>query len=99
MEYPLIVGPEAEAELTMARDWYEERRAGLGREFLHAVGDAFDRIQQNPLGYAPTYKHVRQLLIRRFPYVVCYTFDGNSINVMAVLHGHRDPNEWERRLQ
>ena len=98
MEYPLIVGPEAEAELAVARDWYEEQRPGLGSEFLQTVSDAFERIRQNPLGFAQTYKHVRQMLIERFPYVVCYTFDGNSINVLAVLHGHRDPNEWKRRL-
>lgn len=99
MEYPLIVGPEAESEMALARDWYEEQRVGLGREFLQAVSDGFERIRQNPLAFAQTYKHVRQLLIKRFPYVVCYTFDGNSVIVLAVLHGNRDPHEWKRRLQ
>jgi hypothetical protein len=56
MEFPLIVGPEAEADLADARDWYEERRSGLGREFLQCVSEAFDRIQENPLGCAQTYK-------------------------------------------
>jgi toxin ParE1/3/4 len=99
MDYPLIVAPEAEAELARARDWYEEQRPGLGREFLLSVVEAFERIQQNPRTFAHSYKHVRQMLIKRFPYVVCYTFDESSINVLAVLHGHRDPNEWKRRLK
>ncbi len=99
MRYPLIVAPEAEAELARARDWSEERRSGLGREFLSSVNDAFERIQRSPLAFAQTHKHVRQMLVRRFPYVVCYTFDGRSVHVLAVLHGHRDPNEWQRRLK
>jgi plasmid stabilization system protein ParE len=99
MEYDLFVGPEAEAELLLARDWYEERRAGLGREFLSSVSEAFDRIQRTPLAFSPSYRDVRQVLARRFPYVVCYTVGGNVINVIAVLHGHRDPNEWKRRVR
>jgi plasmid stabilization system protein ParE len=99
MEYLLIVGPEAEAEVALARDWYEKQRAGLGREFLQSVSEAFVRIQRNPLAFAETYKNVRQMLIKRFPYVVCFTCDGNSVNVLAVFHGRRDPGEWKRRLQ
>jgi plasmid stabilization system protein ParE len=99
MGAPLIIGPEAEAELAFARDWYEEQRPGFGREFLQSVSDTFERIQQNPLSFAPSYKSVHQALIRRFPYVVCYTFDGSSVTVLAVLHGHRDPNEWRRRVE
>jgi hypothetical protein len=98
MAFSLTVAPEAEAELTFARDWYEEQRSGLGREFLHSVSDAFARIQENPFGFAQTYKHVRQMLIKRFPYVVCCTCDETSINMLAVLHGHRDPSEWKTRL-
>lgn len=99
MEYSLIVAPEAEADLARARDWYEEQRSGLGREFLLCVDELLVRIQRTPLAFAATYKHVRQALVRRFPYVVCCTFDGQTANVLAILHGHRDPNEWKRRLR
>jgi plasmid stabilization system protein ParE len=99
MTYRLIVAPEAEAELAGACDWYDERRTGLGRELLSCIDDAMERIQRDPLAFAVTYKNVRQSLVRRFPYVICYTFDGHTVNVSAVFHGHRDPNEWKRRLR
>jgi plasmid stabilization system protein ParE len=99
MTYPLIVAPEAEAELADARDWYDERRSGLGGELIECVNESFERIQQNPLAFATTYRDVRQTLIRRFPYVICYTFDGETVTVLAVFHGHRDPKEWKRRLR
>lgn len=34
---PFQFHPEAELELTEAAEWYEERGAGLGREFLRSV--------------------------------------------------------------
>ena len=66
MVNPLVVSPEAEAELVEA--------------------------------YPQVHKTVRQILVRRFPYVICYTFAGGVIHILAVFHGHRDPDEWKRRL-
>jgi plasmid stabilization system protein ParE len=98
MVYDLFVSPEAEREISVAYEWYEEQQAGLGREILLSVNDALERIQRNPLAFTQSYREVRQSLIKRFPYVTCYIFDGKSIHVLAVLHGHRDPNEWQKRL-
>jgi plasmid stabilization system protein ParE len=98
MPYPLIVSPEAEVDLVRARDWYDGQRPDLGHEFLNCVDDLLKRIAQNPLAFAESYKNVRQSLVRRFPYVTCYIFDGKLVNVLAVFHGHRDPEEWKRRL-
>ncbi len=43
----LIVRPEAEEEITEAFDWYEERMAGLGFEFLLCVEAVFNSIQRS----------------------------------------------------
>jgi hypothetical protein len=37
MSLPIILRPEAQADMLLARDWYEEQRAGLGAEFAEAV--------------------------------------------------------------
>jgi plasmid stabilization system protein ParE len=94
---PLIINPEAEDDLSQAYDWYEERRPGLGREFLQSVEEVFDRIRRTPEIHGVAYKRVRQTLVRRFPYIVCYTFDSECVKVIAVFHGHRDPSEWKSR--
>lgn len=39
---PLIIRPKAEAEMTEAFDWYEDRSPGLGSEFLLCVDAAFN---------------------------------------------------------
>lgn len=97
MAYPLIVNSEADADLQQAFLSYEQQRGGLGREFVASVNEVFERIQDNPLAFAKTHKTIRQTLVKRFPYVVCYTFDGHGIHVLAVFHGHRTPETWKLR--
>jgi hypothetical protein len=62
MAYPLVVSPEAEAELARGREWYGEQSAGLGTEFVNCVDEVFTRIQRAPLAFAEAYKNVRQTL-------------------------------------
>ncbi|MCO6454381.1 MAG: hypothetical protein J5I93_03615 [Pirellulaceae bacterium] len=42
--------------------------------------------------------NVRQTLVKRFPYVVCYVFEEDRVDVIAVFHGHRDPTVWTSRV-
>ena len=49
VSYTLIIRPEAEADMTEAFDWYEERKAGLGHEFLAEVRSVFRQVEENPL--------------------------------------------------
>jgi|CXWL01.1.fsa_nt_gi plasmid stabilization system protein ParE len=98
MACELIIEPEAELDLEQAVDWYNEQRPGLGREFLECVEEVFDRIRQLPEIYPVVYRTARLALARRFPYAICYVYYDNTVYVMAVFHGHRDPNVWQDRL-
>jgi hypothetical protein len=42
MKLPLLVTPDAEADLTDAKAWYEKRREGLGNEFVLCVEAGLD---------------------------------------------------------
>ena len=97
MSHLLIVRPEAEADLTEGRDWYEEQREALGGEFLTAVDEVFDRIRETPELYAAEYKAIRRAGMNRFPYVVYYHILGDIVEVVAVQHGSRDPRRWRSR--
>ena len=98
MSYPLTVLPDVEADMTDAYRWYEERRPGLGRDFLQRIDEVFPRKSNSPELYSLTHKTVRQALVTQFPYVVCYIWDDHQIEVVAVFHGHRDPTSWRSRI-
>jgi hypothetical protein len=56
MSWPLIVNPEAEADLAEAKAYYDGRRDGLGDEFLACVEDVFDRLRQTPTMHAKCFR-------------------------------------------
>ena len=98
MNYSIIVQPEAEEDLSVAFDWYEKSRVGLGYDFLLQVDAGFNFITRHPNshenGYAGTKKH----LIKRFPYKIIYTIDQNNIVILAVLHSRRNPELLKKRI-
>jgi hypothetical protein len=47
MKRTLLVSPEAEAELQSAAIWYEERRPGLGIEFVAVVDRILEPILES----------------------------------------------------
>ena len=70
MSRPLILRPEAEADLAEAKDWYETQREGLADEFRECIDEAMDRIHEMPELQVEIYKGVRRRLVRRFPYAI-----------------------------
>ena len=98
MAIELIFAPEVEQDLREAFDWYQERRPGLGEEFLTCVDACIQVICRDPEMQTPIYKEYRRGLLRRFPYSVFYEFSGNTVTVYCVFHNSQDPAKWRRRL-
>lgn len=98
MNRPLIVNPEAEADLADARAWYDGQRAGLGDLFLARVEEVFARIERTPELFDKAFHDLRLTRVRRFPYVVVYRIDDDQITVVAVYHTSCDPSGWQRRV-
>ncbi len=48
MKYNLIIRPEAEEDLTSAFLWYENRRRGLGYDFLLQIEAGLKFIERTP---------------------------------------------------
>ena len=93
----VIFRPAAEAELQEAYEWYEEREPGLGVEFIRCVDSGVQLIRRHPEIYPMIHKHVRQGVVRRFPYSVMYFTAGDAVIVTSVFHAARDPKIWKRR--
>ena len=60
MTRQVVFRPEAEGEVLEAREWYETKRSGLGKEFAQAVDEMVDHIVENPLAYQRAYKETRR---------------------------------------
>lgn len=89
--------PQVADDLRDAADWYEEKRSGLGDEFLAEFWLAIDSITDRPLSFAVASTGLRACRLARFPYVVHFRFDQDEIVVFAVMFGGRDPSTWADR--
>lgn len=98
MSCELIIRPEAEADMAEAFDWYDERRAGLGGEFLAEVNAVFEKVIEHPLRFAVLYRDVRRALVRRFPYKVFFYIEAHKAVVIGVIHAKRHPRAWQSRV-
>ena len=103
MRKPLRLDREAEDEIEAGWRWYEERRPGLGAEFLAAVEEALLRLEGPAVSFAvagmPQTLGVRRVLMRRFPYSVVFVDLPAERRVLAVAHGRRRPGFWKDRLR
>jgi plasmid stabilization system protein ParE len=97
MSLPVVLRPEAQQDLTDAETWYERQRSGLGQDFLAEVSVKFDEIAAQPQMYAVAWKDMRAAPLRRFPFVVYYRAWDDRVEVVAILHGSRDPATWQAR--
>ena len=94
---PLKFHPEAEREMNDAASWYEAQQCGLGKRLLHAIEDAIGRIVLNPEIFQLVDKDVRRCLTRPFPFGVLFRSGPELIEILAVMHLHREPEYWKHR--
>ncbi len=90
--------PEAEAELTEARQWYSHHRKDLDLEFMQCIEVALSRILSNPYFFPVIYRSLRRAVVRRFPFAILYEVTAEEIEIIAVFHSRRNPNVWKSRL-
>lgn len=98
MSRELIIRQPAKAETAEAYDWYEERKPGLGGEFLTAVEAVLAVIQRAPERFPVVLGPARKARLRRFPYAIYYIWREDLISMIAVFHAKRNPQVLLERL-
>jgi plasmid stabilization system protein ParE len=103
MSKPIRVDLDAEEEITVALDWCEAQRHGLGREFLTDFREAIHSLRKpgpecRPALGIPAALKVRRKLLRRFPFAIVFVELETSIRIIAVAHARRRPGYWKPRV-
>ncbi|MEW6263455.1 MAG: type II toxin-antitoxin system RelE/ParE family toxin [Thermodesulfobacteriota bacterium] len=98
MKHRVMIRPEAEADLIESFSWYEDKRQGLGYDFLLQVEAGLNFIIKDPAIHPPAYKGTRKHFIKRFPYKRIYLIEHETIIVLAVIHGRRSSELINERM-
>ena len=97
---PYSLTEEAIEDLRLVRDYYDAIRIGLGDEFLDEFEVAMGKVCRNPLAFDPLGRSTyRRIIMERFSYSVIYSTSANEIEVAVVVHTHRRPTVWRKRLK
>lgn len=88
----------ADAELTEAIAYYDEKASGLADRFLAEVKSATRNIETYPEMAPADDEGVRAKVLDRFPYSIMYVVEEYELFIVAIAHHSRRPSYWADRL-
>ena len=91
MVYNLVVLSQAILEIEDALDWYEEQKYGLGYELLDEIDFCYLKLTKRPEHYSYINASYRRIKTERFPYVLIYSLNGDTVTVNSFRHVKRKP--------
>jgi len=99
MKFAVEYNPEFFNDLVDAVDWYNDRQIGLGTRFFNKVKKQTTKLSTSALHFAVRYDDVRCMRIEKFPYLVHYRVNKQTLTVKieALFHTSRDPKIWYER--
>ncbi len=81
----------ATLEFNEAALYYGAIDGDLGERFTAATEVAVAEIKALPLLARRWDGQARKARVRRFPFAVVYWMDGDTVNIVSVMHLHREP--------
>jgi plasmid stabilization system protein ParE len=88
----------ARAELLEAQAFYTAISPALGRRFAQALAQATESIARAPETWPQVSRSLRRYVVKKFPDVLLYRADGDTILIVAVAHQSRRPGYWLKRV-
>jgi plasmid stabilization system protein ParE len=88
---------DAAAEYEAAFDWYFERSQLAAQKFSIELSHAVESVAENPQRWPRHLLNTRRFFLRHFPFAVIYRELPSTIQILAVAHGHRQPDYWRNR--
>lgn len=98
MTLRIVFRRAAKSEYEDAAAWYNERRPGLGEEFMVEIEEAIAKAAEAPERYSIALGNVRRTVARRFPFSIYFRVRIDVLVVLAVFHGRRNPAICQRRV-
>jgi plasmid stabilization system protein ParE len=99
MAFRVILKPGAEDDTDIAYNWYENQQLGLGEDFLKELEFFYEKLEQNPTAFGNAETNVRQVVLKRFPYVIVFEIEKKDVVVYGIFHKRQRPDIRRKRKQ
>ena len=84
-------------DLAAAVAYYDDISMDLGNRFRASVRNRIESITNRPDSYGCIHEQLRAAMVDRFPYVVLYEHDKETVAILGIFHASSDPERWFAR--
>jgi len=93
LSYALEITELAEIEYIEIYHFYRNITAQLGNKFELETETIFEKIQNNPFLFQRKFKHYREAVYKKFPYVIIYEIIDKTVIVHSFFPAKRQPSK------
>jgi plasmid stabilization system protein ParE len=91
--YKLKIEPGALSDIQEIINWYNGQKDGLGERFHQTIIIQINSLHKTPHIYSIRYKQIRCMLVSKFPYMIHFYINEEtmSVEVLAIISTSRNP--------
>jgi toxin ParE1/3/4 len=95
MKYRILFRKRATKEYLQSIAWYKERSDKAAKGFVLAMNAVLDKLETEPGNFRNTYKHFKEVAVKRYPFFVVYFIDtqNEAVVITSVYHFKRNPKK------
>jgi plasmid stabilization system protein ParE len=97
-EFNIIILPKAEEDIDQIMFWYADEFNKLSLSFAEDLDKTFKKLKRNARFCFNIENGIRRASLIKFPYYIIFTIEDNNVIVHTIIHQHRDPEEWQKRI-
>lgn len=83
----------ANIDIIISYEFYASIRLNLGEEFLNELSDCFKKIQSNSESFIMIENKFRQIVVKKFPFIILYEICSDKIVILKVFHTSQNPKK------
>lgn len=93
MKKRVILTGKAANRLIEAAGWYESRSNGLSDRFFDDFKALIDHLAMFPESCQIQQRNFRFAKLKRFPYIIVYTYEGNRVYIRNIINAKQEPSK------
>ena len=95
---PFRLHPAADREAIEATRWIKADDSYQAALFVEGLAEAILRVRRQPELYRCFDGEFRKVQVGKFSYAVVFRIKAGEIQILAVMHLHREPGYWKERI-
>ncbi|OYQ43283.1 hypothetical protein CHU92_03550 [Flavobacterium cyanobacteriorum] len=95
MAYRIIISPQAQVDIEDAFDFYATRSETAPSGFINDIEEAYSNLSLNPF-YRVRYKDFRVLPLKRFPFILIFLIDDDTVIIKGCFHTSKNTSKYPR---